>query len=294
MGLRANPTYRQRRFGAEVRRLREHAGLTVSEAADVMGMRQSHVSNVEAGRTPLAPERLRALAQTTSGTRSTYLEALIAMGEARGKGWWSTYRSAVRPSLLDLAELESGAGRLLCYEPMFIPGLVQTREYAAAIHHEGYTRETRRQRDLAVDFRLRRQQVLNGNGAPRTHLVVHEAALHVSLGRRSVMRDQLIRLIEVSRLPHVTVQVLPFAGPVPFGTSFTVVEPEVEELGTVVVSHVENSLYLGDSDALARYHATFARLSEVALPPVDAAALPEAHAVKDSLGIIRRLLYPLL
>ncbi|WP_078951871.1 helix-turn-helix domain-containing protein [Streptomyces sp. NRRL F-5755] len=294
MGLRANPTYRQRRFGAEVRRLRERAGLTVSEAADVMGMRQSHVSNVEAGRTSLAPARLRELAQTASGTRSTYLEALIEMGEARGKGWWSTYRSAVRPSLLDLAELESGARRLLGYEPMFIPGLLQTREYAAAIHHGGYTREARRERDRAIEFRMRRQQVLHGNGAPQTHLIVHEAALHVSLGQRHVMRDQLIQLIEIARLPHVTVQVLPFAGPVPFGTSFTVLEPQVEELGTVVVSHVEKSLYLGDPDALARYHATFARLSEVALPPVDAAVLPESHAVKDSLGIIQRVLYPLL
>ncbi|MDX3640717.1 DUF5753 domain-containing protein [Streptomyces sp. MB09-02B] len=135
---------------------------------------------------------------------------------------------------------------------------------------------------------------LAGARPPRLHAVVHEAALHASLGDPRIMREQLQRLIEASRLPHVTVRILPFDGPVPFGSSVTLVEPVVRPLGTVIVAHIEKSLHLGDAEAIARYTDLFARLREAALPPVDAGVPPEGHAAKDSLGLIQRLLHPLL
>ncbi|KOG56839.1 XRE family transcriptional regulator [Streptomyces griseoflavus] len=261
--------------------------MTVSEAADVMGMRQSHVSNVEAGRTSLAPARLRELAQTASGTRSTYVEALIDLGQQSGKGWWSLYRNSVRAPLLDFAELEAGAESIACYEPMFVPGLLQTRAYATAVHRSGYVEVPRSAEAAAVEFRMERQRVLSGEGAPRLHAVVHEAALRASFGGRQLMREQLLHLIEVARLPNVTLQVLPFEGPVAFGTAFAVLAPSVRELSTVVVTHVENSLYLGEVDAVDRYSHVFAKLAEAALPP-------EAQRSKDTVRLIERLLYPLL
>jgi hypothetical protein len=109
-----------------------------------------------------------------------------------------------------------------------------------------------------------------------------------------IIATQLQRLIEASRLPHVAVQILPFDGPVPFGSSVTLVEPAVRPLSTVIVAHIEKSLYLGDAEANARYTDLFAKLRKAALPPVDAGVPPEAHAAKDSLGLIQRLLYPLL
>ncbi|MEU9110345.1 helix-turn-helix transcriptional regulator [Streptomyces sp. NPDC048483] len=287
MGLRANPTYRQRRFGAEVRKLRERAGLSVNESAAVMGMNQSHISSVETGRTGLSEERLRKLAAKVGGISATYVDALAELGRRPDKGWWSSYRDQVRPSLLDLAELEDEAAALVCYEPMFVPGLIQTRDYATAIHRGGYVNVSPEVEEAAVDFRMKRQAVLTGEGAPSFHAIIHEAALHPSLGDRRVMRDQLGHLLELARLPNATIQILPFDGPVAFGSSFTLVEPSVRELSTVVVAHVESSLYLGDAESLAKYSHTFARLTETALPP-------EASHVKDSLGLIQRLLYPLL
>ncbi|MEV0266641.1 helix-turn-helix transcriptional regulator [Streptomyces sp. NPDC050617] len=294
MGLRANPTYRQRRFGAEVRKLRERAGLSVGESAAVMGMHQSHISNVETGRTSLSEERLRKLARAAGHTNAALVDALAELGQSSGKGWWSQYRERLRPSLMDVAELESRATVIFNYEPMFVPGLLQTIEYATATSRGGYARASHHEQDLDVEFRVRRQSVLQGEGAPRLHAVIHEAALHASIGDRGVMRGQLLRLVEASRLPNVTIQVLPFDGPVAFGTSFTTVEPMVPELSTVIVAHVEKSLYLGDSEAIARYTDWFATLRQVALPSLDAAVLPEAHVAKDSLGLIQRLLYPLL
>ncbi|MEV5592952.1 helix-turn-helix transcriptional regulator [Streptomyces sp. NPDC052496] len=287
MGLRANPTYRQRRFGAEVRKLRERAKLSVGESAALMGMHQSHISNVESGRTSLSAERLRRLADEAGDLDPAYVEALIDLGQQSGKGWWSLYRNSVRAPLLDFAELEAGAESIACYEPMFVPGLLQTRAYAAAVHRGGYVDVPRSAEAAAVDFRVERQRVLSGESAPRLHMVVHEAALRVTLGGRALMRDQLLRLIDACHLPNVTLQVLPFDGPVPFGTPFTVLMPRVRELSTVVVPHVENSLYLGEVEAVSRYAHTFAKLTKAALPP-------EAQHAKDTVRLIERLLYPLL
>ncbi|MCX4905685.1 helix-turn-helix transcriptional regulator [Streptomyces sp. NBC_00878] len=294
MGLRVNPTYRQRRFGAEVRAMREGAGFTAARAAGVMGMNASHISTVEAGRTALSADRLRRLAAASGGEDSTYVDALIELGATSGKGWWTEYRDRVRPSLLDLAELEDGAAEVVCYEPFFVPGLLQTESYASVIHRQGYAKARNAEHDLAVEFRVARQRILQGEHAPRVHAIVHEAALHPSYGDERVMREQLVRLIELSRLPHVTIQVLPFDGPVPFGTSFTTLLPPVKRLGTVIVAHVEQSLYLGDVEALARYTDLFARLRHAALPPMDVSVPPEGHLAKDSLGLIQRLPYPLL
>ncbi|MBA2944325.1 helix-turn-helix domain-containing protein [Streptomyces himalayensis] len=294
MGLRGNPTYRQRRYGAEVRAIRERAGFTAALAAEVMGMNASHISTVESGRTGLSADRLRRLAAAVGSEDSTYVEALIDLGQRTGKGWWSEYRHVLGAPHLDLAELEDMACVLRTYEPLFVPGLLQTRPYVEAIHRGGYRSASQAEQEAQVEFRVQRQRVLTGERAPRLHAIIHEAALSASLGDRNVMRGQLLHLIEMSRLPHITIQILPFDGPVGFGTGFVMIEPQVAELGTVIVSHIEQSLYLDGADTAAKYSDWFAKLANVALPPIDAATAPEARTAKDSLGLIQRLLYPLL
>ncbi|GGZ55376.1 helix-turn-helix domain-containing protein [Streptomyces bluensis] len=294
MGLRANPTYRQRRFGAEVRAIRERAGFTAARAAEVMGMNASHISTVEAGRTSLSAERVRRLAAASGSEESTYVDALIELGNRTGKGWWTEYRDHLPQLFLDFAELEEVAVDVVCYEPFFVPGLLQTESYASVIHRQGYAKSLEAEQDLAVEFRLRRQQLLRKERPPRFHAIIHEAALHPSYGDSSIMREQLVRLIELSRLSHVTLQVLPFDGPVPFGTSFTMLLPPEQRLGTVLVAHVEQDLWLGEAKDLARYTDLFATLRDTALPAMDVSVPPEGHLAKDSLGLIQRLLYPLL
>lgn len=294
MGLRVNPTYRQRRFGVELRRLRERGGLSSGEAAALLGMKQPQLSNVEAGKTGLSRDRVELLARTSGAISHTCVDALAELGQRTGKGWWSDYRQLLGAAHLDLAELEDAACLMRTYEPMFVPGLLQTRAYAEAIHRGGYRPASEEEREAQVEFRVRRQRVLTGERAPRLHAVVHEAALGASFDDREVMRGQLLHLIEMARLPHVTIQILPFHGTIAFGTGFVMIEPEAPELSTVIVSHIEQSLYLDGADTVAKYAEWFARLTEVALPPVDPSASPEAHTVKDSLGLIQRLLYPLL
>ncbi|MEU0807067.1 helix-turn-helix transcriptional regulator [Streptomyces sp. NPDC005970] len=296
MGLRVDPTYRQRRFGVEVRRLREAAGLTVSEAAQVLGMRQPHVSNVEAGRTSLSAERLQKLAQALSGTYTYPVDALLALGRESGKGWWSDYHATLGANHLDLAELEAGAVALHSYELLLVPGLLQTFEYATAVHSSGFSPAVNDVRETAVEFRMQRQRVLTGDQPPRLHAIIHEAALRVLYGGRAVMRDQLLRLIEASRLPNVTIQVISLEdeGRSAFSHPFMLIEPDVVELGTVLIDQLGKAQYLDDRQSVAEYGQSFARLSELALPPVDADAVPEARTAKDSLGLIQHILYPLL
>ncbi|MBW8090380.1 helix-turn-helix domain-containing protein [Streptomyces hygroscopicus] len=296
MGLRADPTYRQRRFGVEVRRLREAAGLTVGEAARLVGMRQPHFSNVEAGRTNLSAERLQKLAQALGSTYTYPVDALLALGRASGRGWWSDYRTTLGATHLDLAELEAGAVALRNYELLFIPGLLQTFEYATAVHSGGFSPTVSEVRDSAVEFRMRRQKVLSGERPPQFHAIIHEAALRVLYGGRAVMRDQLLRLIELSRLPNVTIQIIPIdnEGSAAFSHPFMVIEPGVVELGAVLVDQVGKAQFLDERQALAEYGESFVRLSALALPPVDAEAVPEARTAKDSLGLIQHILYPLL
>ncbi|WRZ48730.1 Scr1 family TA system antitoxin-like transcriptional regulator [Streptomyces sp. NBC_01314] len=294
MGLRVDPTYRQRRFGAELRRLRERARLSSTEAAALLGMRQPQLSSVEAGKTGLSVERVQQLARAEGVSSQTFVQALIDLGQQSGKGWWSDYRAVLSSAHLDLAELEDGARSVVTYEPMFVPGILQTRDYAEVIHRAGYRPMGDEGRAAAVRFRVRRGGLVTGERPPSLHAVVHEAALCMSLGEPKVMRDQLLYLIELARLPHVTIQILPSDGPIPFGTGFVLLTPQVRELGTVVVSHIEKSLYLDDAEALSRYRDWFATLAGSALPAVDPDAAPSARGAKGSLGLLQRILYPLL
>jgi hypothetical protein len=257
-------------------------------------LKQPHLSNVEAGKTSLTADRLRLLTAACGANSTPFIEALNDLGQQSGKGWWSDYRKILGEPRLDLAELEAGAVALSSYEPTFIPGLLQTESYVRAMYRGGYAEASPEEQEAAIAFRMQRQSILFGEPPPRLHAVIHEAALHASLGDRDIMRGQLLRLIEASRLPHVTIQILPFEGAVAFGTGFMVMEPSEPKLSTALVSHIERDLYLEDEDSIAKYQGWFASLQEAALPPMDAAVSPESHAVKDSLGLIQRLLYPLL
>ncbi|MEU5270286.1 helix-turn-helix transcriptional regulator [Streptomyces hygroscopicus] len=296
MGLRVNPTYRQRRFGAELRKMRERVGMSVADGAALLGMRQPQLSKIEAGRTGMSPERVRVLAQAVGDMSGAYVDALEEMAQDPGKGWWSRYRGMLGASHLDLAELEAGAVHLWNYEPMYIPGLLQTSDYAAAIHSGSYVENSQAVREQAVEFRMERQKVLVGERAPRIHAIVHESALRVHWRGRTVMRDQLLHLIEMSRLPNVTIQVFPLdiERGVAFNHAFMVIEPTVAELSTVSIDRLGMSDYVGDQQVIDGYRETFGKLAELALPCVDAASAPEARRSKDSLGLIQHILYPLL
>ncbi|RNG24556.1 helix-turn-helix domain-containing protein [Streptomyces botrytidirepellens] len=293
MALRTSPTERQRRLGAELRRLREQAGLTLNEAGALIDMGRVHLTHIEGGRTAIATDRLRRLCESYGCTSSPLTEALVSLSEDKGKGWWSAYKKDMPAAALDLAELESRATSLRSYESLFIPGLFQSEDYTRAMFRVSDVVTNPVDIDRAVEFRMRRQAALTAEDPPAVHAVIHEAALHMRFGGSAVTRKQLLRLVELAELPHVTIQVLPFTadGVAAVNTPFCLVASHGGVLETLQMDHVGQSTLRHDPDSIAQYRRHFDRLGSVALPPVDGSPSAISHDVRDSLGLIQHILY---
>lgn len=293
MGLRTTISERQRRLGFELKQLREHAGLSAGEAAERINMSRGQLSHIELGRTSVLTDRLLDLCQTYGRAEEPYVSALVAMSEATGKGWWSAYRKVIGTGPRNLAELEDSARELRTHQPLFIPGLLQTEEYARAIFLSpklGFENI-----DEALAFRMERQRALTAGSPPAVHAVIHEAALHMRFGGATILRQQLLHLVELARLPHVTIQIYPFTAEAYGALSgpFHYVRPTLPELATVVLEQPTGLLYLTEREQLGQYDTLFEQLSDHALPPINPSAASSPQATKDSTALLQHLLYSL-
>ncbi|WP_198045594.1 helix-turn-helix domain-containing protein [Kitasatospora mediocidica] len=293
MALRTVITERQRRYGAELRAMREAAGLSVREAAVVVDMGQPQLSHIEAGRTSLSPDRARDLLKHYGCTDETLIGALIDLGSQSGKGWWSAFRATMPQHALDLAELESSARSILSYETFYIPGLLQTPEYTRAIYEYRYGRVG--DPAAAMAFRHERQRILSEEGGPECHFIIHEAALHMRFAGIEGMRGQLVRLLELAGQPNITIQVAPFAieDASPYASLFFIAAPSAPQLATVGIDHPKRSEYLSTADEIGNYRATFDHLADISLRPVKMSTNPQGHAKRDSWGMVHHIMYQL-
>nr|WSY53901.1 helix-turn-helix domain-containing protein [Streptomyces sp. NBC_00886] len=210
MPPRSSPTVRQARLGAELRKLREAAGMAAREAGAFLGGNQAQISHIEAGRWGVSAERVRRLATLYSASDDRLVEALCAMAEDRSKGWWEEYRGVLASGFLDLAELEHHASYLRSVQTMNMPGILQTEEYVRAIHSSHTPKLPLQEVDLRVEFRLRRRGIFERDSSPPLLALVHEAALRMRYGGRKVARAQLDFVLEAAERPTVTVRVIPF------------------------------------------------------------------------------------
>lgn len=293
MGLRTTISERQRRLGYELKQLRERAGLSAGEAAERIGMGRAQLSQIETAKTTILTERLRELCRVYGCEEETYIDALVAMSEATGKGWWTAFKKPMEQGPLSMAELEASAVSLRMHQSLLIPGLFQTADYTRALFTSpklGYENI-----EDTLRFRMERQRVLTRENPPSVHAVIHESALRMRFGGTHVLRGQLLQLIELARLPNVTIQIYPFTAQAHAALTgnFVHVIPSVHELGTVVLEFPYGFKYLGDPASRAQYGSLFSGLTEYALAPIDVSLAPEAHSVKDSLALIQHVLYTL-
>ncbi|MFJ2744265.1 DUF5753 domain-containing protein [Streptomyces sp. NPDC087440] len=296
VGLRPHPTQRQRRLGLELRRLREESGFSAAEAGRTAGLGAAHMSHIETGRTAIPEPKLRVLADTYGCKDKPLVDALVTMGKSTGRGWWTEFRPTMTDPALDLAEVEATSVAHRNFQWLHVPGLLQTEEYMRASFEGVNPMSTAAERDLFATFRLRRQEELRRNESLAYHAVIHEAALRMQFFSRDVMRGQIEHLVEVSRAPNVTVQLLPFQAQsyeVAFSTPFVVYEASVPALHTVYVEHPVSSPFLSEQQHLAMYCESFDRLSKAALPPVDVRSRTWSYGTRDSLALIQHLLYTL-
>ncbi|NGO70316.1 helix-turn-helix domain-containing protein [Streptomyces boncukensis] len=290
MGLRANPSQRQRRLGEELRRMREASGRKREDVCRHVGLHKPHLSHIEAGRTACSEARLRALLGYYGCTDETVVDALVAMARSSGKGWWSAYRELTQDRLRDLAELESTATAHRTFQWMYVPGLLQTRDYVAELFGNNDPPVPAEDAARFTDFRVLRQQCLFTDPPPRFHAVVHEAAFHMHFVSRKVRREQLEYLVEAAQLPHITIQLLPFRAETPPstpGAPFSILDGRVPQLRTVYVEHPLSSAFLGEPERIQAFSQAFNRLTMVALDPLDPAQLHSGSSYR----MVQHLLY---
>jgi hypothetical protein len=200
----------------------------------------------------------------------TEREAVMALvARSNERGWWHRYTDLMPNWFQDYVGLEESASRILAYELQFVPGLLQTEEYVLAVASHGRpdlaTDEVRRR----VALRLQRQKILNRPGAPKLWVVIDESVLHRPIGGRAIMRRQLDHLLEVTRMPHVTLQVVPlslsgYAAESAF-TMLRFAEPDLPDV--VYIEHLAGALYLDRLEEIETYSRVFDRLTVDAETP---------------------------
>ncbi|WP_164419500.1 helix-turn-helix domain-containing protein [Streptomyces salinarius] len=269
--MRANPTGRQLRLGAELRKLRERAGLTSTQASQLLGVKQNQISNTEAGRMGVSAERVRALARHYECSDRALIDALCAMTAERTRGWWEEYREILPGALLDLAEVEHHAVHLRTAITAHIPGLLQTTDHARELFRHVVPDLTPPDIEHRVSFRIKRQTVIFRD-APAPYLtLIHEAALLMQFGGPRIARRQLQHLLEMSERDNVTIRVIPFsAGGFPgSGQSIFYSAGPVQQLDTVHLDQSHGPVFLHAAAQLDKYRVLLDRTEAKALSPAD-------------------------
>ncbi|MGW2784815.1 helix-turn-helix domain-containing protein [Streptomyces populi] len=265
------PTARRRRLGVELRRLRERADLSATQAAAMLGATQSRVSNIEAGRYGVSADRVRTMAHHYDCTDEPLIDALAAMTGERRRGWWEEYREILSPRMLDLTEVEHHAVALRVAQVINIPGLLQTTDHARALF--GHTVPALKPHEIEhrVSHRIKRQALLHRERPQPYTAIVHEAALRMRFGDRNTIRAQLRHLNEMSELDHVTITVVPFTGG-PFHTSGQGIDyfhGPVHQLDTVQLDTDHGSELIDAPAQLERQRLILDRMRQVALPQAE-------------------------
>jgi len=255
----------------ELRRLREQRGLSCVEAAEVIGGSPSKISRIETGYTGMQVEDVATLLgfyQVPAAKRDELLD-LLKKGEQ--KGWWE--RQVGLPRLWRiLINFENKATIIQNYEPLMIPGLLQTAEYSRALMRGDNPALSEAELDNLVASRMARQTLLSRAKAPHYLAVVHEAALRIPVGDRGVLNRQLRALLNLVERPNITLRVVPAGAGAHAGLrgSFLIME-FAGEPGVVHVENQETGLFLEEEADLASYRLALRNIVHVSLDPVASA-----------------------
>jgi transcriptional regulator with XRE-family HTH domain len=242
------PTVSRIVLGTKLRRLREEAGVTRGQAGNAIRASHAKISRLELGRVGFKErdvvDLLVLYGVTDAEQHATVMEL---MRQANTRGWWQQHSDVLPTWFENYLRLEQVAQRIRTYQVQFVPGLIQTEEYARAVVTHGHRSRNAYEIDRRVQLRMDRQKMLHQPGAPHFWAVIDEAALTRPFGPSSVMRAQLEHLLELSDAPNIDVQVLPFrcGAHAAAGGSFTILrfaEPDVPDL--VYLEQLTSAIYL--------------------------------------------------
>jgi transcriptional regulator with XRE-family HTH domain len=265
-------TPRSKRLGRELRRLREGKGWNLGQAATEINSTSSRLSRIESGDIRPRPGAVMELlhAYGIKLDDETAVELLALARVVQQAGWWQRL-DAISNKYATFIAYEAEATDLQNFEPTLIPGLLQTEQYARAVVSVG--RETDAETiEQLVQTRMTRQEVLRRNPKPlRLHAILSEAALSVDVGGHEVMRDQMIHVTELAKLPNVTVQVLRFAAGAHLATKggFQVLTGEPDEPPLGYLETLGGELFLEAPKDVNRLLAVYDHLKSLAMSPAE-------------------------
>ncbi|MEU5673075.1 helix-turn-helix domain-containing protein [Micromonospora sp. NPDC050795] len=270
-GPTTGPTVLRMLLGAQLRRLRESSGVTREGAGWEIRSSESKISRMELGRVGFKERDVADLLTLYGVTEDHERDALLKLArDANSPGWWHRYGDVLPSWFQSYLGLEAAAALIRSYEVQFVPGLLQTREYARAVVLLGHGTAGPGEIDRRVALRMQRQQLLQRQNPPQLWAVVDEAALRRPIGGAEVMRGQLTALIEATKSPHIRLQVIPFAagGHAAAGGAFTILRFGDQELPDIVyIEQLTSAIYLDKRDDLDYYAVAMERLCVEAEPP---------------------------
>ncbi|MFE9341501.1 DUF5753 domain-containing protein [Streptomyces olivaceus] len=241
------------------------------------------ITSTEAGRHGVSPERVRRIAFRYECTDQALVDALVSMCGDRTTGWWEEYRDVLPATFLDIAELEWHAEGLRVSTMTHMPGQFQTDAYARALFQAAIPALPAEEFEARVAHRVQRHQVIDRPGAPAYALIIHEAALRIEVGGRSVLRSQLGHLMAAADRDNVTVQAIPFsAGAFPgSGQSILYASGRVPALDTVQLDRSTAGEFLYSGAHLCKYRLQLDEMQRIALRPKETVDL--MHSISQSL-----------
>jgi len=247
-GARAGgPTAQRLVLGGHLRRLREARGITAERAADSIRGSHSKISRMEHGRVGFKERDVADLLTLYGVVDGEERAALLNLARAANlPGWWHAYSDILPTWVAPYVGLEAAASIIRTYQIQFIPGLLQTDDYARALIGQGNATSDD-EVGRSTELRVSRQEILHGPNAPQLWVVLDEGALRRPVGGRAVIRGQVQHLLAMAEHPSVTIQVLPFSTGAhsAMGGPFTILrfaEPDLQDV--VYIEQLTSALYL--------------------------------------------------
>jgi transcriptional regulator with XRE-family HTH domain len=265
------PTVLRILLGAQLRRLREAKQTPPEDAGQAIRASATKITRMETGRVGFKERDIADLLTLYGVTDEEEQDTLLDLARrANAPGWWHDYNDVLPHWFEAYVALEEVATQIREYEVQFIPGLLQTEDYARAVTLLSHDAASAREIERRVRLRMQRQALLDRDEPPNYWAVIDEAALRRPAGSPATMRGQLKHLADMAHRPNVTIQIIPFqiGGDPAAGGPFTILrfaEPDLPDV--VYLEQLTSALYLDKPEAVDSYLRVMERLGTRTLTP---------------------------